>query len=62
MLEYVSVYSNVSRSAVEMTKHLLYGIDGVDFETALQKGAEVNAQARMTEDCQKGIAKFLNKT
>jgi hypothetical protein len=45
-----------------MTKQLLYEIDGLDFETALQEGAEVNAEARMTEDCQQGIAKFLDKT
>jgi hypothetical protein len=31
------------------------------FETALNAGVEVNTIARMTEDCQKGIAKFLNK-
>jgi len=30
------------------------------FETALQSGVDVNTIARMTEDCQKGIAKFLN--
>jgi len=62
VMEYANQYTNVSGSAVEMTKQLLYGIDGVDFEAALQEGAEVNAEARMTEDCQEGIAKFLNKT
>lgn len=62
VLDYASVYSKVSRSAVEMTKQLLYEIDGVDFETALHEGAEVNAEARMTDDCQEGIAKFLDKT
>ena len=25
-----------------------------------EKGVETNARARMTDDCQKGIAKFLN--
>lgn len=62
VLEYASQYANVSGSAVAMTKQLLYEIDGLDFETALHEGAEVNAEARMTEDCQEGIAKFLNKT
>ena len=62
VLEYAAQYTNVSGSAVEMTKQLLYEIDGVDFEAALQEGAEVNAEARMTEDCQKGIAKFLDKS
>ena len=59
--DYVSVYSRVSRSAVHMTKKLLYEIDGHDFSSALQMGAEVNAKARMTEDCKKGIARFLKK-
>jgi len=31
------------------------------FPTAIEKGVIVNATARMTEDCQKGIAKFLEK-
>jgi methylglutaconyl-CoA hydratase len=60
-MEFAWVYSRVSRSAVEMTKRLLYDIDGVDFSSALKTGAEVNAKARMTEDCKTGIAKFLTK-
>ncbi len=58
---YVSVYEKVSRSAVVLSKKLLYQMDGMTFETALETGAEVNAIARLTKDCQKGIAKFLNK-
>ena len=61
VLEYASIYSKVSKSAVAMTKRLLYDIGGDDFEAAVAKGVETNARARMTEDCQKGIAKFLNK-
>ena len=59
--KYVSVYEYVSRSAVVLSKKLLYQMDGMTFDTALETGAEVNAIARLTEDCQKGIAKFLNK-
>ncbi len=58
---YVSVYEKVSRSAVVLSKKLLYQMDGMTFETALAAGAEVNAIARLTEDCQKGIARFLKK-
>jgi methylglutaconyl-CoA hydratase len=58
---YASVYSKVSRSAVVMTKKLLYETDAMGFEAAMNAGAEVNAKARMTEDCKKGIAKFLGK-
>lgn len=58
---YVSVYEKVSRSAVVLSKKLLYQMDGMAFDTALETGAEVNTIARLTEDCQKGIARFLNK-
>jgi methylglutaconyl-CoA hydratase len=58
---YVSGYEKISRSAVILTKRLLYQMDGMSFETALQTGVDTNAIARMTEDCQNGIAKFLKK-
>ncbi|HEX8287723.1 MAG TPA: enoyl-CoA hydratase-related protein [Pyrinomonadaceae bacterium] len=59
--EYVSAYEKVSRSAVILSKKLLYQMDGMTFETALETGAEVNTIARLTEDCRKGIERFLNK-
>jgi methylglutaconyl-CoA hydratase len=58
---YVADYKKVSRSAVVLSKRLLYQMDGMTFETSLNAGVDVNTIARMTEDCQKGIAKFLNK-
>jgi methylglutaconyl-CoA hydratase len=58
---YVSAYEKVSRSAVVLSKKLLYQMDGMTFDTALETGAEVNTIARLTEDCQKGIARFLKK-
>lgn len=58
---YVAVYAKVSRSAVILSKKLLYQIDAMAFETALQSGVDVNTIARLTEDCQNGIAKFLDK-
>jgi len=61
VLEYASVYSKVSRSAVQLSKALLYRMDAMNFEDSLSTGAEVNAEARMTEDCQQGIRKFLSK-
>ena len=60
-LEYASVYAKVSGSAVEMTKQLLYSIDARSIAEAIEKGVVTNAKARMTEDCQQGIAKFLEK-
>jgi methylglutaconyl-CoA hydratase len=58
---YAAGFEKVSRSAVMLTKRLLYHIDGMTFDAALQSGVDVNAIARMTEDCQKGIARFLKK-
>jgi methylglutaconyl-CoA hydratase len=58
---YVSAYEKVSRSAVVLSKKLLYQMDGMTFETALETGAEINTIARLTEDCQRGIARFLDK-
>lgn len=48
-----------SASAVSLTKRLLYQIDGADFEAAIRAGAQVNALARMTDDCRDGIDRFL---
>lgn len=61
VMDFASVYTKVSGSAVAMTKRLLYDIDADPFETAIEKGVETNARARMTDDCKKGIAKFLEK-
>ena len=58
---YTSKFEKLSRSAVSLTKMLLYQLDGVAFGDALEVGLDVNVIARMTEDCQKGIQSFLGK-
>ena len=58
---YVKRFTEVSKSAVSLTKTLLYQVDGLSFIEAVETGADVNVIARLTEDCQKGIAKFLKK-
>jgi methylglutaconyl-CoA hydratase len=58
---YVAGFEKMSRSAVMLSKRLLYHMDGMTFDTALQSGVDVNTIARMTEDCRKGIARFLKK-
>ena len=58
---YVAGFEKVSRSAAMLSKRLLYQMDGMTFEAALQTGVDVNTIARMTEDCQNGIARFLKK-
>jgi methylglutaconyl-CoA hydratase len=60
-VEYASRYSKVSGSAVAMTKQLLYSIDARNITDAIEQGVETNARARMTQDCKKGIATFLEK-
>jgi methylglutaconyl-CoA hydratase len=56
-----SVYLQVSASAVALTKRLLYQMDAMSFEQSINAAVNVNAIARMTEDCQQGINKFLVK-
>jgi methylglutaconyl-CoA hydratase len=58
---FVRRFQEVSRTAVSLSKGLLYQIDGMNFEEALQCGSDTNVIARMTEDCQKGIERFLRK-
>jgi len=58
---YVCAFEKLSKSAIALTKTLLYQIDGLSFPEALETGADVNVIARMTEDCKQGIAKFLKK-
>src|SRR5215217_3228681 len=58
---YVKRFAELSKQAIALTKGLLYQIDGMAFVEALEQGADVNLIARMTEDCQNGIARFLRK-
>jgi len=61
VLGFANHYTTISGTAVQMTKKLLYDIDGMSFDEAIEHGAQTNARARMTDDCKKGIAKFLEK-
>src|ERR1044072_8849022 len=58
---YTSEFEKMSASAMGLTKTLLYQIDGLAFPEALETGADVNVIARMTDDCQRSIARFLQK-
>jgi methylglutaconyl-CoA hydratase len=51
--------AGASASAVQLCKRLLYHQDGMGFEAALRSGADLNVVARMTEDTQAGVARFL---
>jgi methylglutaconyl-CoA hydratase len=54
-------FNKLSRSAVSLSKSLFYSTEAMAFEDALAAGVDVNATARMTEDCRQGIARFLKK-
>jgi methylglutaconyl-CoA hydratase len=58
---YLGVFERISKSAVSLTKSLLYQTDGMAFSESLAAGVDVNVMARMTDDCQKLVAKFLKK-
>jgi len=58
---YVAKLTSKSASAVMLSKRLLYNMDSMSFEAALQAGVEINAIARQTEDCRKGVERFLKK-
>lgn len=59
---YVRQLAARSPSALTLTKSLLYQTDSVSFESALSAGVQINALARFTEDCRRGIDRFLKKS
>ena len=59
--EICGVLAGNSSSSIALTKEMFGNISGMSFEEALEYACSLNAITRMTEDCKKGIAKFLNK-
>jgi len=57
--EYVSNLAVKSASAVSLSKNLLYHIDSMPFEAAIEAGVHGNAIARSTQDARNGFASFL---
>lgn len=52
---------NVSSQSIKTTKALLNKIQHLSMDESLNYAAQINAEARLTEDCKKGIDAFLNK-
>lgn len=50
-----------SGQSMTLTKAMIAEVQSMNVENGLRYAAEQNAKARGTEDCQKGIASFLNK-
>jgi methylglutaconyl-CoA hydratase len=59
--EYAVVLARKSASAAALTKGLLYNIDGMAFESALEAGVQTNALARMTDDARRGFEQFVTR-
>jgi methylglutaconyl-CoA hydratase len=58
---YINQIAAKSASAVSLAKNLLYHMDAMSFEAALEAGVQLNAITRMTEDCKRGVEKFLKR-
>lgn len=53
------ILSRSSSQSIAQTKRLLLDVVGRDLAAAFDHAADVNARSRETEDCQRGIAHFL---
>lgn len=53
--------AETSPESIRLTKELIHGVQERTFYEALDYTAEMNAKARATEDCKKGITAFLEK-
>ena len=60
--DYIATLASKSASAVALSKNLLYHMDGMTFDAALEAGVHGNALARMTEDARRGIERFVKKS
>jgi methylglutaconyl-CoA hydratase len=53
--------NNASEQSLKLTKEMIAEVQNLSLTNALLYAAEMNAKARQTEDCKKGIQAFLNK-
>jgi methylglutaconyl-CoA hydratase len=58
----LDLIKNNSMHATMLTKQMIAQVQNLSFDKALEYAAEMNAGARMSDDCIKGINAFLNKT
>jgi methylglutaconyl-CoA hydratase len=48
-------------SAIALIKGLLYELDPLGFEEGIERGAQVNVEARGTEACREAVGRFLGR-
>lgn len=48
--------------AVTSTKRLLYDLDGLGFDEGIELGANVNVEVRMSDECRRGVRRFLDRS
>lgn len=58
---YIAGLAAKSASALTLCKNLLYHMDTISFEAAVEAGVYINGIARMTPDCQRGVDQFLKR-
>jgi len=56
---YVERLAAKSMSALALCKNLLYHMDAMTFDAAIEAGVHMNGIARMTDDCKAGVDRFL---
>jgi methylglutaconyl-CoA hydratase len=59
---FVAALASRARTAVSLTKRLLYHTDSMSFEAALEAGVQANALSRMTADARRGFERFTKKS
>lgn len=57
----VKMISGSSSNSLKMIKEMYSELDNMSLEEAIKYASYMNATARETEDCKRGIAAFLNK-
>ncbi len=60
-LDFARGVAGRSGSALELCKKLLYETDGMSFREGVERGADVNVQARATPDFSEGVRRFLER-
>lgn len=58
---YLTELAGLPPTALELTKRLFYGVDGMTVDEGIRRGAEINGLARLTDACREGVRAFLQR-